>query len=389
MALPLVYNIRNVRERWTVALLAVGGIALVVAVFVVLTAMSQGFAMALRGTGRDDNVMIVSRGSNSEITSRVNIDQRNAILEHLQPAVGADGRPLASWEWVAVMALPRKADGKRTNVVLRSVTSQAFQVRTGIRFIAGRNFRAGLEEVIVGRRILDRVAGLELGGFLRYRKKQIRVVGVFESEGAAFESEIWGDYEVLRSSLRQGAGSNSLVVRVRDQAQIAELDRWVRGQPDMPFKVGSEREYYEEQAGPVAKTIRLLGGLVAVVMGIGAVFAAMNTMYRVVASRTREIGTLRAIGFSRGAILTSFVAESAVLGGIGGALGCAGALTLDGYSTSTSNLQSFSEVAFAFRVTPEILLAAMGFALAMGVLGGLLPAARAARLPIAEAVRAD
>lgn len=157
----------------------------------------------------------------------------------------------------------------------------------------------------------------------------------------------------------------------------------------MPLKAVSERQYYEDQAGPVARTIEALGGLVAVVMGIGAVFAAMNTMYRVVASRTREIGTLRAIGFSRGAILLSFVIESAVIGVVGGVLGCLVASTLHGYSTSTSNLQSFSEVAFAFRITPEIIGSSMAFALVMGVLGGLLPAARAARLPIAAAVRED
>ena len=388
MALPLAYNIRNVRERWTVALLAIVGIALVV-VFGVLTAMSQGFVAALRGTGREDNVMVVSRGSNSEITSRVEIDQRNAILEQVQPLAGPDGRLLASWEWVAVMALPRKADGKRTNVVLRSVTPQAFRVRSGIRFTSGRAFTPGLEEVIVGRRIMDRISGLELGGLLKHRRKQLRIVGVFEAEGAAFESEIWGDYEVLRSSFRRGAGSNSLVIRVKDPSQIAALDRWIRLQPNMPLKAVSERRYYEDQAGPVAKTIRLLGGLVAVVMGIGAVFAAMNTMYRVVASRTREIGTLRAIGFSRGAILLSFVLESAVIGVIGGALGCLLASTVHGYSTSTSNLQSFSEVAFAFRITPAIIGSSMAFALAMGVLGGLLPAVRAARLPIAAAVRED
>ncbi len=389
MALPLAYNIRNVRERWTVALLAIVGVALVVAACAVLTAMSQGFATALRGTGREDNVMVVSRGSNSEVTSRVEIDQRNAILEQVQPDAGPDGRLLASWEWVSVMALPRKTDGKRTNVVLRSVTPQAFLVRSGIQFTSGRVFTPGLEEVIVGRRIMDRIRGLELGGILKYRRKPLRVVGVFESDGAAFESEIWGDFEVTSSASRRGAGSNSLVIRVKHPAQIQALDRWIRLQPNMPLKAVSEKRYYEDQAGPVAKTIRALGGLVAVVMGIGAVFAAMNTMYRVVASRTREIGALRAIGFSRRAILFSFVVESAVLGVVGGALGCLVASTLHGYSTSTSNLQSFSEVAFAFRITPEIIAASMSFALAMGVLGGLLPAAHAARLPIAEAVREE
>ena len=389
MTLPLVYNIRNLRERWPVALLAIVGIALVVAVFGVLTAMSQGFATALRGTGREDNVMVVSRGSNSEVTSRVEIDQRNAILEQVQPPSSPDGRLLVSWEGVSVIALPGKADGKRTNVVLRSITPQAFQVRSGIRFIEGRTFTFGLEEVIVGRRIRESIVGLELGGTVKYRQRHLRIVGIFESNGAAFESEMWGDYDVLRSAVSRGAGSNSLVIRVKDPAQIPALDRWMRHQPNQTLKALSERKYYEDQAGPVAKTIAALGGLVAVVMGIGAVFAAMNTMYRVVASRTREIGTLRAIGFSRGSILISFVLESALLGVIGGSLGCALASTLHGYSTSTSNLQSFSEVAFAFRITPEILGSSLAFALVMGILGGLLPAARAARLPIAEAVRED
>nr|MBP9948124.1 ABC transporter permease [Vicinamibacteria bacterium] len=266
MTLPLAYNIRNVRERWTVALLAVAGIALVVAVFVILTAMSQGFATALRGTGRDDNAMIVSRGSNSEVTSMVEMESRLSILQQVRAALDADGRPLASWEGVSVMALPRKSDGKRTNVVLRSVTPQAFAVRTPIRYTAGRAFRPGLDEVVVGRRIMDRIEGLELGGTLKYRRQVLRIVGVFEAEGAAFESEIWGDYEVLRSALRRGVGSNSLVVRVSDAAEIARLDRWLRAQQSGTLKALSERQYYEDQAGPVAKTIRLLGGLVAVVM---------------------------------------------------------------------------------------------------------------------------
>jgi ABC-type lipoprotein release transport system permease subunit len=383
--LPLVYNVRSVRVRWPVALLAVFGIALVVAVFAVLMAMSNGFATALRGTGRLDNAIVVSRGSNSEVTSRVELDDRSAILDHLATMRGPDGQLLESGELVSVMSLPRRSDGRRTNVVLRRVTPRALAVRTGIRLTAGRHFTPGLEEVAVGRRILERIAGLELGGILRYRRRELRIVGVFESEGAAFESEVWGDYDTLVG--RRGPVLSSLVVRVADPAEIAALDRWIRLQPNMPLKAVSERQYYEDQAGPVAKTIEALGALVAIVTGIGAVFAAMNTMYRIVASRTREIGTLRALGFSRRAILVSFVVESALLGVTGGALGCLLASTLHGFSTSTSNLQSFSEVAFAFRITPAIVASSMGFALAMGVLGGLLPAARAARLPIAAALR--
>ena len=310
MPLPLVYNVRSVRVRWPVALLAVFGIALVVAVFAVLMAMSNGFATALRGTGRLDNAIVVSRGSNSEVTSRVELEDRSAILDHVAPMRGPDGQLLESGELVSVMSLPRRSDGRRTNVVLRRVTPRALAVRTGIRLTAGRHFTPGLEEVVVGRRILERIAGLELGGILRYRRRELRIVGVFESEGAAFESEVWGDYDTLVG--RRGPVLSSLVVRVKDPAEIAALDRWIRLQPNMPLRAVSERQYYEDQAGPVAKTIKALGALVAIVTGIGAVFAAMNTMYRIVASRTREIGTLRALGFSRRAILVSFVVESAL-----------------------------------------------------------------------------
>jgi putative ABC transport system permease protein len=386
VALPLVYNLRNVRVRWRVALLAVASIALVVCVVAVLLAMAQGFSTALRETGRDDNAIVVSRGSNSEVTSRVELEERHAILDHVNPAPGPDGEPLASWEWVSVMALPRKSDGRRVNVVLRMVRPQATSVRGGIRLMAGRAIQPGLEEVMVGRRIRDRVRGLDLGATLRYRRFRLKVVGVFESEGAAFESEVWGDYDALGG--RRGPGSSSLVMRVRDRAQIQELERWIRRQPNMRLRALAERRYYEEQAGPVVKAIRGLGGLVALVTGIGAVFAAMNTMYRIVASRTREIGTLRALGFSRRAILLAFVLESTLIGLAGGVVGCLLASTLQGYSTSTSNLQSFSEVAFAFQITPAIVAASLAFALAMGVLGGLLPATRAARLEVWAALRA-
>jgi putative ABC transport system permease protein len=250
VALPLSYNVRSVRARWAVALLALVGIALVVAVFAVLMAMSQGFAAALRGTGRADNVIVVSRGSNSEVVSFVELEDRNAILDHVAVARGPDGHPLVSWEWASVMALPRKSDGKRTNVVLRSVTPQALQVRTGIRLTAGRRFTPGVDEVVVGRRILDRVRGLELGGTLRYQRKDLRIVGVFESEGAAFESEVWGDFDTERVSFRRGTGSKSLVFRLEDPGQIPALDRWMRLQPNMLLRAVSEKQYYEERPVP-------------------------------------------------------------------------------------------------------------------------------------------
>ena len=387
MPLPLSYNVRSVRSRWRLTLLAVLGIALVVAVFTVLLAMSEGFATALRSTGRTDNAMIVLRGSNSELGSQVRLDHRKMILDNDLLFRRPDGQALASWEWVVILALPRKSDGRRTNVTLRAVPPQAFEVRGGIRVTAGRRFTPGLDEVIVGRRIMDRVGGLELNGRLKYQHKRLVIVGVFESDGAAFESEVWGDFDTLGALFERGVGSNSLVVRMKDPAQIPALDRWIRAQPGMPLRALSERKYYEDQAGPVAKVLKGLAAIVALVMGIGAVFGAMNTMYAIVAVRTREIGTLRALGFSRLAVLLSFVMESAFLALIGGVLGCLLAFPMHGFSTGTSNIQTFAEIAFAFRITPGIVAASLVFAGVMGVAGGLLPALRAARMPIAGALR--
>jgi ABC-type lipoprotein release transport system permease subunit len=387
MRVPLAYTVRNVRKRWRTNLLAVSGVALVVASVAVLMAMAQGFQSALRDTGRPDNVVIVGRGTNSEVTSWIGPGHREALLDSGFILPGPDGRPLASWEWVSVLALPQGPAGRRVNVTLRGVTERARHVRTGIRLIAGRDFRPGLEEVVAGRRILGRARGLDLGGTLRVRRREFRVVGVFSAEGAAFESEVWGDFDVVAPLFRRTAGSSSVVVRVGDPSHARVIDRWIAAQPDMPLQAVPEDRYYRDQAGTVSTTVRFLAALVGLVMGVGAVFGAMNTMYGIVAARTREIGTLRALGFSRRAILFCFALESALLALLGGALGCLLAVPVHGYTTTTSNLQSFSEVAFAFRLTPAIAGLSLVFALGLGVLGGLLPALRAARLPIAAAVR--
>jgi ABC-type antimicrobial peptide transport system permease subunit len=387
VALPLSYNVRNVRVRWQVTLLAVSGIALVVAVFAVLMAMSEGFRAALRSTGRTDNAIIVQRGSASELTSGVPLDQRNAIIVDDRVARGPDGQPVASWEWVVVLSLPKVTDGQPTNVTLRAVTSRAFEVRGGVHVREGRSFTPGLDEVIVGRRLTERIQGIHVGGDVKYQQKRFRIVGIFDSSGGAFESEVWGDYDTMGALFRRGSGSNSLVVRMKDPKDIPALDQWIRSQPQMQLQALDERKYYEEQAGPLSSILKSLANFVALVMGVGAVFGAMNTMYAIVAARTREIGTLRALGFSRRSILLSFLIESVFLALIGGAVGCLLALPMHGYSTGTGQTQSFSEIAFAFRITPAIVLTAMVFATVMGVIGGLLPAFRGARLPITSALR--
>ena len=387
MALPLAYNVRNAWERRRTTVLAVAGVTAVVAVAAVLMAMSEGFATALKSTGRQGNAIVVQRGSTSELTSSIPLRHRNLIVADGRVARGAGGRPLASWESVRMMKLPGGPGRRRTSVTLRGVTPQAFEVRGGIRVLSGRRFEPGLLEVIVGRRIAARVPGLERGGTVRHLRKEFTIVGVFESDGGAFESEVWGDFDTIGALYDRGTAANSLVLRMTDEGKIPALDQWIRNQPGMALRATPERAYYAGQAGPVVAVLRALAVLVAAIMGAGAVFGAMNHMYAVVAARTREIGTLRALGFSRRAILLSLVTESAVLALAGGILGCALAYTMHGYSASTSTVQSLTEIAFAFRITPAIVGWSLAFAVAMGVAGGLLPALRASRLPIAAAVR--
>lgn len=387
MALPLSYNVRNVRVRWQLTLLAIFGIALVVAVFAVLMSMSEGFSAALRSTGRPDNAIVVQRGSGSELTSDIPLADRNTIVVDERVARDPSGQPLASWELVIVIGLPRVSDGQPANVTLRAVTPRAFEVRGGIELVEGRSFTPGLDEVIVGRKLTKRIQGLQVGGNVKYQQKLFKIVGLFESTGGAFESEVWGDYDTFAAIFQRGGTSNSLVLRMKDAAAIPELDRFIRAQPQMQLQALSERKYYEEQAGPLARTLQGLASFVAVIMGIGAVFGAINTMYAIVSARTREIGTLRALGFSRRAILASFLIESVILAAIGGAIGCLLAFPMNGFSTGTGQTQSFSEIAFSFRITPEIVLIGMAFAVVMGLLGGLLPALRGSRMPITAALR--
>ena len=387
MALPISYNVRNVRSRWKVSLLAVIGIGLVVTVFVALMAMRTGFTLALRSTGVAENAMVVQRGSASELTSWVPLDHRNKIVVDSRVAVGADGRPMASPEIVVVGAMPRRSDGLQTNVTIRGVTPKAFEVRGGIDIVQGRPFQPGLDELIVGQRIADRIRGLDLGATIPIQRHQWKIVGIFTSRGGAFESEIWGDLDAMAGPFRRQGGSNALAVRLKEPSALESFDRWIRDDPEMQLEAVQERQYYEDQSGGLSKTLLFLVAFVSIIMGLGAVFGALNTMYAIVAARTREIGTLRAIGFSRRSILFSFVVESVLLALAGGLLGCLLAFPINGFTTASGQTPSFSEVAFAFQITPNILAYGLVFATIMGFLGGLLPALRGARLPITSALR--
>ena len=387
MALPIRYNIRNLRQRWKVTLLAIFGIALVVAAVVVIASMGAGFQAALRATGTDNNAIVTQRGSLSELSSWINIANAQTIMTDPRIARDSSGTPLASCEIVIITSKPKKTDNQPTNITMRGVTPQAFKVRNGIKLVEGRMFEPGLFEVIVGKKIADRVNGLNIGDVVKVQRKEFKVVGLLTADGSSFESEIWGDYNAMGPAVGRNGGCESLTVRLTNPSVLTAFDKDLRANPQMQVEADSERVYYENQAGGIATALKILAAFVGIVMGIGAIFGAMNTMYAIVSQRTREIGTLRALGFSRFSVLLSFVMESMLLALVGGILGCLVAFPMNGFTAGTGQTQSFSELAFAFKITPGIVLVGLIFAVLMGFIGGLLPAVRASQMPITKALR--
>ena len=387
MALPLSYNVRNVRQRWKVTVLAIGGIALVVAVFITLIALYNGFRIALASTGTMENGIFVQRGSQSELTSGIARDDVEFLTADDRVARDDQDRPLASPELVVAASLPRKGSDLDANVQVRGVSPRAFLVRNGIAIERGRNLQPGLSEIIIGRRLAERVDGVEVGDVVRMKNRDWQVVGIFSAAGSSFESEMWGDLDVMSAAFNRVGGYQSLTVRMRDPAELPAWAKQVETNPRLQLQLKPERQYYDDQAGPVGAALLGLALFVAVVMGIGAVFGAMNTMYAVVAQRTREIATLRALGFRRRSILLSFLVESVLIAFVAGAIGCGLGLFANWLPTAATGNVTFSELAFAFTVTPQSLAIGMTFALVMGFVGGLLPALRAALLPITKALR--
>jgi ABC-type lipoprotein release transport system permease subunit len=384
MAVPLSYNVRSLYIRRKLTMLAVGGIALVIAALIVLIAMANGFRVALSATGSPINAIVTQRGSASELTSAITRDGAQVLSDDPRVMKDANGRALSSPERVVVVNMRRK-DGADINLTVRGVSQTAFTVRTGIAVTDGRSFQPGLYEVIVGRKIFERIEGMEIGQSFTLQRRDWTIAGVFEAGGSAFESEIWGDVDVIGPAFNRG-GYHSVTLRMRDPSAISALNSDLEHNPRMQVQAVQERKYYEDQSGVVSGQLLGLAVFVAIVMGIGAVFGAMNTMYALVAARTHEIGTLRALGFSKVSILTAFVVESTFLAIVGGALGCLIALPANGM-TSAAGGMSFSEIGFAFRISGTSLVVAMVLAVLMGVAGGVLPAFRAARMPITSALR--
>ena len=380
------YNLRSMVVRKGTAAMTAMGIAMVVAVFVMTLAIAQGFSSTLVASGSPQNAMVMRKSATSENVSAV-LKSQVPLLEAMpQVARGADGQALLSPELVVIIAVPRIADDYPANVPARGVGPKAFEVRDNITFVEGRRFQAGMPEINVGKQAAGRFKGLTLGSDVKFGNQTWKVVGIFTADDSSFESEIWGDADLMIPAFQRNEYT-SAIAKLTDPSAFDAFEAAVAADPRLELKPQREREYYESQSATTAALIRAFGTFVTVILSIGAVFGAMNTMYAAVAYRTREIGTLRALGFSRVRIVIAFLAESIALALVGGVIGCVLALPVNGLSTGAMNFQSFSELAFRFRITPGLIAGGMIFSALMGAVGGLLPALRAARLPVAYSLR--
>jgi putative ABC transport system permease protein len=387
MAVPLNYIARNLVARRLTTALTAGGMALVVYVFATVLMLSAGLEQTLVATGQDDNVVVIRRGSQTEVQSGIARLQAGIVESLPQIALGADGRPMVSKEPVVLINLPKRSNGKAANVVIRGVTPAGLTLRPQVKLVQGRMFRPGTAEVIAGRSIADGFQGAGLGETLRFASRDWTIVGVFDAGHTAFDSEIWGDAEQMLQAFRRN-GYSSILFRLNDRAQFDAVKSLIESDPRLTLEAKRERRFYAEQSEALSKFISYLGTAISIIFSIGAVIGAAITMYASVASRTGEIGTLRALGFSRGAILTAFLGEALLLGLIGGIAGLAAASVMQALSITPTTFQTFAEIAFSFTLTPGIVIASLDFALAMGFIGGFLPAARAARMKIVDALRA-
>jgi len=385
MAIPLKYNLRNLAVRRTTTLMTAFSITLTVTVFVVLMALARGLETSLSATGHPLNLLVMRDGSQSETQSSVQRDSLQVIRYLEGIAKNEKGEPWVSPELIVLINLPRRGQAQGSNVTIRGLTPAGFGLRPEFKLVEGRQFRSGLREVIVSKKISDRFQNCGLGDKVKFAKGYWTVVGIFEVGNTAYASEIWTDPEDLGQDFDRDAYS-SVFLRAVDSSTLNRLKQQLADDRRLHLKAVTERAYYEKQTSSAAP-IKALGIFIAGLMAIGASFASMNTMYAAVARRTKEIGALRVLGFSRGSILLSFVIESVLIALVGGAIGCLLALPVNGVTTGTTNFTTFSELAFNFRVTPRLLLNGMIFAALMGFIGGLFPAWRAARENIVTALR--
>jgi putative ABC transport system permease protein len=388
VAIPIAYNLRSARERWASSLVAVLGIAGTVAVFVAMLALARGFKATVASSGLPQNAIVQQAGADTEMTSSLRIaDVR--VVEDASQIARRGSEPLLSAEVVVIAALPLYGTDADANVQMRGVSPRVMAVRDNVRIIQGRFFQPGLYEIVVGKNAVRAYSGLDLTSTVRIGPGRWRVVGIFDAGGSAFDSEIWADADVLNANYQRPPGVfQSATARLRSADEFDAFKAGIERDPRLKVQAIREPAYYESQSRTVTTLITVLGGLVAIVMGLGAVLGALNTMYSAVAERSREIAVLRALGFGRGSVVLSFVVEALCIALVGGIIGCIAVLPVNGVTTGTINWQTFSHLSFAFRITSDLLVLGLGFAVVMGVLGGLPPAIRASRANVATTLRA-
>lgn len=385
--IPVIYNLESLRERWTGSLVAVLGIAGTVAVFIATLSLANGFRATLVASGLEENAMIRRAGATAEMDSVVSLAQTRVIEDH--PLVERDERgPVVSPEVVTLAVFPARSDGNDSNVQVRGVGPRVLDVRRGVKVSAGRFLTLGTNEVVVGKNAANAYLGLDVGATVRIGGREWRVVGILDAGGSALDSEIWCDATLLSQAFQRPVGVfQSVTARLIDKTRLEAFASTITTDPRMTSQVDRETTYYEKSSQQLTLLILGIGVPVVIIMAVGSVFGALNTMYTAVAERGREIATLRAIGFGSGNVIASFTVEALLISAVGGILGCIIVLPVNGLTTGTMNFQTFSHMSFAFRITPELLLSGFAFALAMGILGGLPPAVRAARMPVGAALR--
>ncbi len=387
MKIPLSYSYRNLVTRRLTTALTAGGMALVVFVFAAVLMLAEGLRQTLVATGSFDNVVVLRASAESEVQSILDRDQAAIVNSQPEIALNREGKPLVDRELIVLFNLRKRGTNNPSNVTIRGVSPIALELRPEVRLAAGRMFRPGSSEIVTGQDIAKRFDGAGLGETLRFAMRDWTVVGVLEAGKTAFSSEIWGDIDQMQQAFRRPIFS-TVVLRLRSPDDFNRLKDRLESDPRLPVQVKREMVFYEDQSKRMADFIRLLGLVLTIIFSLGAVLGAMITMYAAVATRTVEIGTLRALGFSRGNILTAILLESLLIGLLGGFAGLGAASVMQFFTISTTNWQTFSEVAFNFSLTTDIAAKSLLFGLGMGLTGGFLPALQAARMNIVESLRA-
>ena len=387
MALPLKYNIRNIVVRKGSTLATAFTIGLTVAVFLMVMALARGIDLTLSASGEPLNMIVLREGSTAELNSSLTLENFKDLM-YLDGVAREGEAPMATGEIITLIYKARKGMSQGSNVTVRGVGPMSFKLRSGFNIVSGRQFQPGLPEAVVSKRISERFQGLDVGDKFKIQTTEYTVVGLFDSAGKAFESELWVDINSLASTTNRLDGYSSALLRVTDQNALTALTKRITDDPKLHLKALSERVFYEDQQGAASGMLKGLAVFISFIMAVGAGFAGMNTMYAAVARRTKEIGTLRVLGFSRFSILTAFLLESVAIALIGAGIGILLALPLNFVSTGTSNWLTFSEIAFNFRVTLDLMIFALIFGAVIGLIGSLLPSIRASRYKIVDALRA-